>query len=709
MRPFATLLLPLLLVGAAGAAPDFERDVVPLLVRRCLGCHNASERRGDLDLTRAENLPPGGEKLLERVVAGEMPPKERGQSRRLPQAEQDTLRNWVRAGAAWPKGRILSPYELTTDSRAGRDWWSLRPVPARVAVPSVPDARNPIDAFVAVKRNAQGLTAAPEADRRTLARRLWFDLVGLPPPADEVDAFVNDPAPDAYEKLVDRLLDSPRHGERWARFWLDLVRYADTNGYERDGPKPNAWKYRDYVIRSLNADKPYDRFILEQLAGDELPDRSEETVIATGMLRVGTWDDEPNDKLEYKYDRLEDMVHVVTTAFLGVTVKCARCHDHKFDPIPQTDYYRLASAFWPGDLLGNPAGKVHGYDALAWSDVTPRPEPLRVLKKGDPRRPLAAVDPGFLTMVPGLDQAFTAPGKDDKSSLRRLQLARRIADPANPLTARVLVNRLWQQHMGQGLVRTPDNFGFKGDMPSHPELLDWLARDFVTGGWRIKRLHRLIVTSATYRQASVHPRQDDCASKDAGNRWLWRMSRRRLDAESLRDSLLSAGGRLNDRMGGPGFTPRISKEAAEGLSRKSAAWEESKPEEQRRRAVYVYSRRSLIPPLMTTFDFCDTTRPIAQRDVTIVATQALALLNNEFVHEQSDAMAERIEREAEADRDRQVRMAWRIAFGRDPADAERRAGLAHLEAQGRNLGKARAALASLCHVLLNANEFSYVD
>ncbi len=718
-------ILLLLLSGPVFAAPDFERDVAPILVRHCTGCHNASESRGDLDLTRRERLLAGGASgpalvpgkddslLLKRIAAGEMPPKERRQSRQLPQVEQDVLRAWTRDGAAWPRDRVLNPYELTSANRAGLDWWSLRPLRRPLlpdARPPTPDARSPIDLFIAAKLQVAGLEPAPEADRRTLIRRVWFDLVGLPAPPHEIDAFVADDSPLAYERLVDRLLASPQHGERWARFWLDLVRYADTNGYERDAAKPNAWKYRDYVVRSLNSDKPYDRFLLEQLAGDELLDRSEETIIATGMLRVGTWDDEPNDKLEYKYDRLEDLVHVTTTAFLGVTVKCARCHDHKFDPIPQTDYYRFASAFWAGDLLGNPGGKVQGYEALAWTDSGPKPPPLHLLKKGDPRRPGKAIDPGFLTMLAALDRPFAPPAAESKSSQRRLQLARRIADPANPLTARVLVNRVWMQHFGAGLVRTPDNFGFKGDTPTHLELLDWLASDFIDKGWSLKRLHRLLLTSRTYRQASVHPRQEQYHQKDSANRLWWKMNRRRLEAEALRDSLLTASGLLNPRMGGPGFTPRISREAMEGLSRKGAAWQESPVEEQRRRGIYLFSRRSLIPPLMSTFDFCDTTRPIAQRDVTTVAPQALALMNNEFVHEQSTALAARVLSEAGEDRGRQVRLAWRFTLGREPRESEIRAALTHLEAQKKNLpGKPALALASLCHVLLNANEFMYVD
>lgn len=718
--PIRALLVVVMPIWASAAPPDFEREVAPILARRCAGCHNASEARGDLDITEREKILQGGSKgpalspgkldesiLIERVVAGEMPPKEKGKSQKLPDAEIATLRAWVADGAPWPKGRVVSPYERTTEVRGGFDWWSLQPV-RRQKLPEIRNAkfeiRNSIDVFVLAKLQSAGLEPAPEAERRTLVRRLYFDVIGLPPSPEEIEEIGNDKSPDWYEKLVDRLLADPRHGERWARFWLDLVRYAETNGYERDALKPFAWKYRDYVIRALNQDKPYDRFILEQLAGDELADSSEETVVATSLLRVGTWDDEPNDKLEYKYDRLEDMVHVVTTSFLGLTVKCARCHDHKFDPLPQTDYYRVASAFWPGDLLGNPGGKVLGFDALGWTDVSAKPAPLHLLKKGDPRKPGQAIEPGFLKCLPALDTAFAPPGTEAKSTGRRSQLAKRIADPQNPLTSRVLVNRLWQQHFGQGLVRTPDNFGFKGDVPSHPELLDWLATEVVEGGWKIKPLHRLMLLSQTYRQASVHPQEETYRQKDSANRLLWRMSRRRLEAEALRDNLLAVAGRLSGAMGGPSFTPRVSKEALEGLSRKTAAWQESTPDEQRRRSIYLLSKRSLILPLMTTFDFADPTRPCAQRDVTTVAPQALTLLNNEFTHEQSAALAARVVSSSDP-----IKRAWLLALGRAPRESERTAARGHLEVQEKTLGSRERALTSLCHVLMNSNEFIYID
>jgi len=702
------------LVLAVSAPPDFETEIAPLFMKRCLGCHNDQDPAGDLSLQTSKGIEGVIQKgksseseLFRKVAEGQMPPKDKGKSQELSTAEKTLLRDWIDAGAPWPGQRKLGLYEKTTATRGGLDWWSLKPV----RKPNRPGlvADHPIDDFWMAMLKTRGLQPAPPADRRTLLRRLSYDLIGLPPTADELDAFASSDDPMAYEKQVDRLLADPRFGERWGRYWLDLVRYADTNGYERDGLKQWAWKYRDYVIDSLNSDKPFDRFVLEQLAGDELPGRTRETLIATGMLRVGTWDDEPNDKLEYTYDRLEDMVQVVSTAFLGMSIKCARCHDHKFDPVTQVDYHKFAAAFWPGDLIGNAETKIDGHEVLAWTDKQGPVAPLRLLKKGDPRQPKQVIDPGFVSMVPHLDRPYDPPANGSTTSGRRLQLAQRITDPTNPLTARVAINRLWQHHFGQGLVRTPDNFGFKGDPPTHPELLDWLAADFVEHGWKAKRIHRLMVTSAAYRQASVHPAEAVYRQSDADNRFLWKANRHRLDAESLRDTLLTRGQGLSPQRGGPGFTPPLSPEAAEGLSKKTGAWSPSPPAEQNRRSVYILHRRSMISPFLSAFDFCDTTRPCAQRDVTLVAPQALTLFNDEFVHQQSRALAESLDKDSPSAPGERVRALWRRALGRDPTATEAQLSLEHLQKmQGQGLSNT-AALASLAHVLFNTNEFAYVE
>ncbi|MBL9128106.1 MAG: DUF1549 domain-containing protein, partial [Verrucomicrobiales bacterium] len=432
--------------AARAADVDFDRQVAPILVRRCGECHMATEPSGRLDLRRRETAMRGGESgralipgdigaslLIEKVRKGEMPPKRQGRAQPLPPDEVLVLESWIAAGAPWREDRRLDSFEVTTEHRAGRDWWSLQPVRrpplpeagGRTAVGGVADSNaDPIDRFVRARLDAMGWEPAPEADRRTLIRRLFYDLTGLPPTYEQVEAFVADASPDAYEKVVDSLLASPRYGERWGRHWLDVVRYAETCGYERDQPKPNVWKYRDWVIRAFDDDKPYDRFVMEQLAGDEMPGADESTWVATGFLRLGTWNDEPNDPEEYKYERLEDLVHATSTAFLGMTVKCARCHDHKFDPVTQMDYHRMAASFWAGyiqpgqGVLGGPDPKKLGRDVLAWTDVSAEPAPLRFLKKGDPHRAGDPVEPGTLSMVPALYRTTPPPPAGSKTTLR---------------------------------------------------------------------------------------------------------------------------------------------------------------------------------------------------------------------------------------------------------------------------------------------------
>ena len=720
--------------ASASAAPDFEREIAPILIKRCLECHNEREVAGGLALTSRAKTIGGGDSgpviapgevdqsvLLERIASGEMPPKKQGKSQQLPEAEIELLRTWIASGADWPDGRVLDWFEATSDVHGGRDWWSLQPVVS----PQVPEPKNgdrvtnPIDSFILARLEAEGMEPAKSADRRTLLRRLYFDVIGLPTTAEQTSAFLADESPEAWERVVDQLLASPHYGERWARYWLDLVRFAETYGYERDQEMPYAWRYRDWVVQSLNEDQPYDRFVIEQLAGDEIADRSEQSVIATGFLRLGTWNDEPNDPHEYKYERLEDMVHATSSAFLGLTVKCARCHDHKFDPILQLDYYRMAAAFWAGsieprerDLLGGPSKDELGFEnVFGWTDLSPNPKPLHLLKKGDPKHPLGEVAPAHLATIPAIHREFESPGEDAKTTRRRLQLARWITDPANPLTARVFVNRLWQHHFGEGLVRSPNNFGFKGDLPTHPELLDWLSADFVAGGWKMKRMHKQILMSGTYRQSSLHPNCEAYGERDFTNRLWWRANRRRLDAEALRDAMLAASGAIELHLGGPSFKPTISEEALEGLSRKSSAWEASSEQDQLRRSLYIYSKRGLLPPLMTTFDFADTTLPCGQRDVTTSPTQALALLNNSFVHTRSDALARRVVALAPEDVTEQVRHAWLFTLGREPDASEKALAIKHIAAQRARFADDSEflALASLGHVLLNSNEFLYVD
>lgn len=716
---------------------DFEAQVAPLLIKRCVECHRGEEPAGGLSLTSAEGLNAGGDSgavieranlptshLLERVQSGEMPPEKQGRSQQLPAAELSLLQRWVAAGTPWPADRRLDYVERTNEVRGGRDWWSLQPV-KRPSIPQLkqgPQPANPIDAFVRSKLESAGITPAPRADRRTLIRRLYHDLIGLPPEEKEIRVFVHNESPRAWEELVDQLLQLPQYGERWGRYWLDLARYADTYGYERDQEIPFAWKYRDWVVAALNADLPYDQFVLHQLAGDEIPDRDEQSVIATGFLRLGTWNDEPNDQADYQYERLEDLVHTTSSTFFALTVKCARCHSHKFDAITQEDYYRMASAFWVGPItgeyaLGAPSPSQLGFpDVLGWTDV--RSAPLHVLKHGDRRQPMAEVVPASLSAVPELERAFVKPADGSKTSRRRLQLARWITNPRHPLTSRVFVNRLWKHHFGQAIVRTPNNFGFLADPPTHPQLLDWLASEFLARGSRTKEMHRLILTSETWRQASVHPEESVLQVRDSSNRLWWKAERQRLDAEVLRDSLLAVSGELDLSVGGPGFRPTISAAALEGLSRKSAAWEASPPNEQRRRSLYVFLKRGLLPPMMTTFDMCDPTLSCGQRDVTVVPTQALALLNNQFVHARSEFLAETVRRRAPGETE-QIKQIWTSVLQRQPSAWELKSSRDHLARQRTRFEElsdedeaaksSTLALASLCHVLMNSNEFLYVD
>ena len=744
----------LFLCGGRGFADevttvDFENQVAPILIRNCLECHQPRNRSGGLALDTATAIATGGETgaavatdsakslLMQRVSAGEMPPPQHGESRALAESDIEILRQWIDAGANFPAERRLDIYERTNDVRGGRDWWSFQPL-RRDDPPwsaTVPAGSNSIDAFVQAALRDQGLTPAPRASSAHLLRRLYWTTTGLPASETQIATFSANPSHEATGHLVNDLLDSAHFGERWARHWLDVVRFAETSGYERDQTKPFAWKYRDWVVNAFNSDMPYDQFIREQLAGDQVPQRSESTVIATGFLRLGTWNDEPNDPEDYKYERLEDLVHATSSAFLGMTTKCARCHDHKFDPIPQEDYYRIAAAFWPGpvspgaaDLLGGPGADVLGYpEVLGWTDVRTPPQPLYVLKNGDRHHPMQAVTAGVLTCASGqrseLDRIV--PATEVNATGARLQLATWIASPRNPLTARVIVNRLWQQHFGEGLVRSSNNFGFTGDRPTHPELLDWLATELIDHNWNLKHIHRLILTSATWQQSSLHPQQDAWVQKDSANRFLWRANRRRLEAEAVRDGFLAASGELDLRIGGPGFFPTISAEALEGLSRKAAAWTASPESEQLRRSLYIFTQRSLLPPMLTAFDLCDTTLPCGQRDVTIVAPQALTLLNNEFIHHRAESLAKRISERISEDQpdvaNGQIDAVWRSILNRPPSEGEMLMGAEHIARQSerfqlpesenskRTLSPHELALASLCLVLFNSSEFIYVD
>jgi hypothetical protein len=640
---------------------------------------------------------------------------------------------------------------------AHRLHWAFQPV-RRPLIPTVKNTawvRNPIDAFILAKLEARGWKPSPAAEPRARLRRLYLDLVGLPPTPAEQEASLKDSSPAAVDRLVDELLSRAAYGERWARHWLDLVRYAETNGYERDAAKPNVWRYRDYVIDAFNNDKPFDRFILEQLAGDELPDASTETLIATGYNRLGPWDDEPADPKEDRYDQLDDLVSTTSQVFLGLTLGCARCHNHKFDPLTQGDYYRMVAIFNPLQRpqhdrteLDLPAGSRAQVDALTrvtlgyrlsgigyplvaanplsqpWTmalsswfltdkrlPVAPlphgyflyepscRPPETHVLLRGKATRPGLRVEPGVPAVLVKTQPAFPSPGP--RTSLRRLTLAKWIASPENPLTARVIVNRVWQFHFGEGLVRTPSDFGVMGEAPTHPELLDWLADRFVREGWSIKKLHRLILTSNAYRMGKKW--DPEYGAKDPENRLLWRVPYRRLEVEAIRDSMLAVSGQLNPKMYGPSMYPQVPKEALEGSSDPDKIWKPFDEQEASRRTIYAFIKRSMVVPLLEALDLCDTTRSSAKRLVTTVAPQALSLFNGDFVNRQARHLADHLRREAGDDPKKQIERAYVLALCRPPSPTERAAMAEFLKQQSEQ------ALEQVCRVVLNLNEFVYPD
>ncbi len=626
---------------------------------------------------------------------------------------------------------------------ADRQHWSYLPV-KKPALPKVKNAawvRNPIDAFVLTELEKKGWKPSAAAEAHAWLRRVYLDVTGLPPTLAEQAAFLKNPTPEAMDAVVKDLLARQTYGERWGRHWLDVVRYAETAGYERDAVKPSVWRYRDYVIKAFNDDKPYDRFLLEQLAGDELPDASADTLIAAGFNRLGPWDDEPADPKEDRFDQLDDMVNATSLVFMGTTLACARCHDHKFEALTQHDYYRLVAIFNPlarpqngRTELDAPIGTRAEIDrqkerdrhiAALMKDVpkgkpvpakvdelrkaTPdlprgyfmlesslRPVDTHLLIRGKATRPGPKVAPGMPTVLEAKQPDFPPPGKD--SSLRRLTLAKWLASPEHPLTARVMVNRIWHYHFGEGLVRTPNDFGVMGQPPTHPELLDWLAAIFVEDGWSIKKLHHLILTSNTYRMSKRW--HADYGKADPDNKMLWRFPYKRLEVEAIRDSALLVSGQLNPKMYGPSMYPEVPKEALEGNSDPNTIWKQSDETEASRRTVYAHVKRSFVLPMLETLDLCDSSRPNDKRLTTTVAPQALTLFNGAFINRQAKHLAVRLRKEAGDDPDRQIEHAYRLALCRPPSGAE--------QAVLRDFLK-RQSLEQMCRVIYNLNEFAYAD
>jgi hypothetical protein len=606
------------------------------------------------------------------------------------------------------------------DFDKAREFWPFQPIkkPALPAVQNSAGAQTPVDYFILARLEAKGLSPAPQAEPRILLRRLYFDLIGLPPTPEQMDQFLREYRANsqaAVVKVIDELLASPHYGERWGRHWLDVVRFGQTNGYERDGEKLFAWRYRDYVIDSFNRDKSYDLFVKEQIAGDELEPLTNDGIIATGFFRLGVWDDEPDDKQQAEFDNLDDMLATTGEAFLGLTVGCARCHEHKFDPIRHEDYYSLLAFYRnirQGKLIQTIDPTIQtplkgGGTALAVQEDIAKPKPTHVLNRGQAATPGAEVQPRFLPILCRNNDAATPKSikpNGDKSLGRRKALADWIASKDNPLTARVIVNRLWQHHFGKGIVTTPNDFGRNGSAPSHPELLDWLSSELIEHGWSLKYVHKLILMSATYQQSSSNssPHASEASLRDTDNSLFWRQNLRRLEAEAIRDSVLAVNGRFNNKMFGRGIFPTLPQEVLNTQSRPGNGWDnKTDPAEQSRRGVYIFVKRTLGVPLLDTFDFPNPDKAIAARANTTIAPQALISLNSQFMDDQAAAFAERLTRECGSDATKKIERAFRLALGRAPTAKETDVASAYLLRS--------KSLPALCKMILNLNEFVYVD
>jgi hypothetical protein len=640
---------------------------------------------------------------------------------------------------------------LPTAARGADVHWSFRPA-AAPAVPVFTDPadqrwlRTSVDSFILQKLRAAGLRPASEAERGALIRRLTFDLTGLPPTPQEIAAFVHDASTDAYERLVDRLLQSPRYGERWAQHWLDVVRFAESDGFEYDRYRPGMWRYRDYVIKSIQEDKPYDRFILEQIAGDALDPASEQMQVAVGFHRLGpVRRNAGNQSVAFSRNEvLTEMTDAVGMVFLGLTVGCARCHDHKFDDFSQEDYYRLEAFMaatheynrvladketqlkWEKQAgavtqqlkkLRDRLAKATGAQKEALEaqvaqaerrlpsalpaictvqDLATERTDIHVLKRGLAEKKGKRVTPAFPSAL-GVGPAVASAESQENP---RLALARWLTAPDHPLTARVFVNRVWQNHFGRGLVSTPNDFGVNGSPPSHPELLDHLATQFVRQGLRLKSLHRLIVLSATYRQSSRSPNSIETRPKDSDNRLLWQFPRRRLSAEEIRDTMLAVSGRLNLKAGGESVVIPVEKDLVD-LLYDPGAWKVSSDERERdRRSIYLLAKRNLRLPFGQAFDQPDLQTSCPRRETSTHALQSLELMNGKTANRLADTFAERLEREAGSDHAKQVALAYRLATGRRATEVDASLALDFLE---------RQPLREFALAMFNVNAFLYVE
>ena len=806
----------------SAAKLKFARHVLPILKAKCLSCHSGERPKASLDLTTVGGVMRGGQSgavlrrasaesslLWERIAAGEMPPK----GTPLTAEEKGVLRTWINEGdPADFAGVAVDSGDLNISAEA-KDFWSFQP-PKRAELPRVKSAdliRNPIDVFILARLEGAKLTLSREAPREALIRRASFDLLGLPPTPEAVREFVADERFDAYERLIDRLLASPAYGERWGRHWLDVAGYSDSAGIlNEDRPLPLAFRYRDYIVQAFNKDKPYDRFLQEQIAGDELvnywhhyendealSEEIIEAITATGYLRCAPDPSRPdfttikNADSQYFYPTINDTMQIVATSTMGLTLQCARCHNHMYDPIPQQDFYRVQAIFmgayrptkWipqmerrlttlsksqlehakktnaevdantkkleaeiaklretykkKAESKESDATKLdealsakypdykqsfaqlreriaverrrwYYYDEIRALFDLPGEVPTPFLRRGDALTPAHHVSPGGLSVLKdAVDLSWNKPAEETRSSGRRLAFAKWLTDPKHPLTARVMVNRVWLHHFGEGIVSTPDDFGNAGELPSHPDLLDWLAIEFMERGWSIKQLHRLIMTSSTYRQSSRgNPATDLANNTDPDNRLLWRQRMRRLEAEAVRDAVLHVSGSLSTRMFGPSIP-----------TTRASTGEVTIAGDTRRRSVYIQTLRLQPLTMLNVFDQPVMETNCTERSESTVSTQALTLLNSQEMISAADAFAQRILSSDEAGPETQA--VW-LAFGRAPSASELQVLTEFLQSQQQRYAEAseanaaaaeikRRAVADLCHMLLSANEFVYLD
>ncbi|MDA0207430.1 MAG: PSD1 and planctomycete cytochrome C domain-containing protein [Acidobacteria bacterium] len=821
--PRHLIFIALLIVGSVALRADIGDDARDVLAKNCQVCHGESLQQSGLNLSTRESILRGGTKgpavtpgnietsLLWKMVSGDSPAMPPGG--KLQSAELEILRTWISEGAPSSNATVGSTAPVANDlakleerpiTPEEKSRWAFQS-PQKTALPA--GASNPIDAFLNKALAEKGLIAGQQADRRTLIRRAYLDLTGLPPTPQQVRAYVDDKDPRAWENLIDKLLASPHYGERWGRHWLDLTHYADSGGYERDFDWPTMWRYRDYVIDAFNKDKPYDLFVREQLAGDEIDPNNPEAHVATGFLRM-VLDNNIKDE-RTRMDELDDNVGTTSLTFLGMTVGCARCHNHKFDPIPQKDYYQMQAVFFSSKGVDYPLAspeEVAQYDAaqkalddqqkplkeelrnveapyrkrifderldelpnyyrVAWetpeaertdgqklnaiqvdaltrqiqrpdviarlteaertrhaeltkkiedldeqrpekyasaraiAEDSPTPDPSYFLHRGNPGSKGSVMDAGVLTVATWQPVKFSPAPAEAPSSNRRRQFAEWIASRNNPLTARVMVNRIWQHHFGEGVVRSTSNFGITGEPPSHPELLDWLAVDFMDRGWSIKQMHRLMMTSDAYQRSS-----DDLEANlaiDSDNREFWRMPRQRLEAEAIRDQILAVAGTLDNSVGGPAVKPFIDPSLWQSSTDRVWGGNEVGDPDSLRRSVYVFSKRSIRYPMFEAFDQPDMASSCSRRNTSTVAPQALLMMNNAELFSQAKTFAQRLQREAGSSAKDQVTLAFELALSRPPTRSERARSVKFVKSS-------ETGLIDLCQTLFNLNEFVYLQ